>query len=150
MHETGPRPGSWWPGIPAGGQPELDAGEDDVQAFSAHGERGEPRSSGGAHRFNPIHACLAKRRAVTFAELSPYLSSGKRSGEGNGPAFVGRLGDAWSELDSGKQRIEARVLVKALRARGIREIMLYDDDGRLRIQALGSQPLRIDPVPSAR
>ena len=34
-------------------------------------------------------------------------------------------------------------MVQALREQGIREIMVYDDDQRLRIQALGSQPPRV-------
>jgi hypothetical protein len=37
-------------------------------------------------------------------------------------------------------------LVRALRAQGVREIMVFDDERRLRIQALGAQPVRVMPA----
>ena len=80
-----------------------------------------------------------------LGQLSPYLSDGKRSGEGTGPAFVGTLDDRWSELAAAEQAKAAERLVQALRKRGVRAIMIYDDDQRLRIQALGSQPPRVIP-----
>ncbi len=85
-----------------------------------------------------------------LARLSSYLSSARRSGEGSGPAFVGTLDDAWSQLDAAAQAAAADTLVQALRMRGVREIMIYDDDERLRIQALGSQPPRVFGASSLR
>jgi hypothetical protein len=38
-------------------------------------------------------------------------------------------------------------LVEALRENGVRDVMIYDDDGNLRIQALGEQPPRLLPAP---
>jgi hypothetical protein len=77
--------------------------------------------------------------------LSPYLSRGARSGEGQGPAFVGTIDEEWSALEVAPQMRVAANLVKALRAQGVREIMIFDDDRRLRIQALGAQPVRVLP-----
>jgi predicted small integral membrane protein len=75
--------------------------------------------------------------------VSPFLSSGVRNGEGSGPAFVGAINDDWFELDAAEQVRAAAVLVQGLRERGVREIMIYDDDGRLHIQALGDEPPRV-------
>ena len=78
-----------------------------------------------------------------LAQLSPFLSHGKRSDDGTGAAFAGTLDDDWSELEPAKQAESAEALVRSLRERGVREIMVYDDEHRLRIQALGNQPARI-------
>jgi len=79
--------------------------------------------------------------------LSPYLASGARNGEGQGPAFVGEIEDDWLTLSVDAQRQSAADLVGGLRAQGVREIMVYDDDGSLRIQALGEQSVRVLPAP---
>jgi len=81
-----------------------------------------------------------------LAQLSPLLSDGKRSGT----AFAGTLDDEWSELELAQQAETADKLVQALRERGVREIMLYDDDHHLRVQALGSQPARVIPAQAVR
>ena len=78
-----------------------------------------------------------------LARLSPLLSDGKRSDGGTGTAFAGTLDDDWFELEPAQQAEAADALVGALRAQGVHEIMVYDDDHRLRIQAFGSQPARI-------
>jgi hypothetical protein len=78
-----------------------------------------------------------------LAQMSPFLSHGKRSEDGTGTAFSGTLDDDWSELAPAKQAEAADALVRSLRERGVREIMVYDDHHRLRIQALGSQPARV-------
>jgi hypothetical protein len=77
--------------------------------------------------------------------LSPYLSRGARSGEGKGPAFVGTIDEDWFALEATERAEVARDLVRALRAQGVREIMIFDDERRLRIQALGAQPARVLP-----
>jgi hypothetical protein len=76
-------------------------------------------------------------------QVSPFLADGKRNANGAGTAFVGTLDVGWSELDASQQAEAADSLVQALRERGVREIMIYDDDRQLRIQALGSQPARV-------
>jgi len=78
-------------------------------------------------------------------QVSPYLAHGTRSGEGRGPAFVGEIRDSWSGLEATDQIPVATDLVERLRENGVRDVMIYDDDGLLRIQALGDQPLRILP-----
>jgi hypothetical protein len=74
--------------------------------------------------------------------VSPFLSSGVRSG----PAYVGAINDDWLELDPDEQMRAAAVLVQELRERSVRQIMIYDDDDRLRIQALGDRPPRVVPA----
>jgi hypothetical protein len=76
-------------------------------------------------------------------QLSPYLSSGSRSADGSGSSFVGKVDSAWFELADAEQTQAAEALVGQLRARGVSEIMVYDGDGSLRIQALGSQAPRV-------
>jgi len=78
-----------------------------------------------------------------LAQMSPFLAHGKRSEDGTGTAFAGTLDNEWSELAPAKQEEAAEALVRSLRERGVREIMVYDDHHRLRIQALGSQPARV-------
>jgi hypothetical protein len=75
--------------------------------------------------------------------LSPFLSSGVRSGNGGGPAFVGEVNSAWFELEDAQQTQAAVALVQQLRERGVREVMVYDGRGKLRIQALGDRPPRV-------
>lgn len=79
--------------------------------------------------------------------LSPYLASGARNGEGQGPAFVGEIEENWLALSADAQRASAAGLVDALRAQGVREVMVYDHDGGLRIQALGEQNVRVLSAP---
>jgi len=78
-------------------------------------------------------------------QISPFLSRGARSEEGEGPAFVGRIRDNWSELGEADQALVATDLVEALQESGVRDVMIYDDDGLLRIQALGEHSPRIMP-----
>lgn len=78
-----------------------------------------------------------------LAQLSPFLSEGKRSESGTGAGFAGTLDDEWFELEPAQQAGAADALVAALRERGLRDIMVYDSDHRLRIQALGNQGARV-------
>jgi hypothetical protein len=50
-------------------------------------------------------------------------------------------------LEASDRILAANDLVAALRENGIRDVMIYDDDGLLRIQALGEQSPRILPGP---
>jgi hypothetical protein len=75
--------------------------------------------------------------------VSPYLSHGARSEQGQGSAFVGEIRDSWSALEATDRIPVATDLVQRLREDGVRDVMIYDDDGLLRIQALGEQPPRI-------
>lgn len=77
--------------------------------------------------------------------LSAYLSRGARSGEGTGTAFVGTIDTEWCALETAEQEQVAKELVRKLRAQGVREIMVFDDERELRIQALGVQPARVLP-----
>jgi hypothetical protein len=77
--------------------------------------------------------------------VSRFLSSGRRSEEGNGSAFVGFLAKEWFTLDAEAQAAEAGSLVSALRDGGVRDVMIYDNARRLRIQALGYHPPRMMP-----
>jgi hypothetical protein len=78
-------------------------------------------------------------------QVSPFLSHGSRNGNGRGPAFVGEIRDGWSALQLSDRVLVVTDLVEALRESGVRDVMIYDDDGFLRIQALGEQPPRILP-----
>jgi hypothetical protein len=89
---------------------------------------------------------LDRLGGAELARLSPYLAQGARNGEGHGPAFVGRIDDDWSELPAEEQERAAARLVEAIRAQGVRQIMVYDGERRLRIQALGRQSVRVLPA----
>jgi hypothetical protein len=78
-------------------------------------------------------------------QLSPYLSRGARSENGQGPAFVGGIRDSWWALPASDRTLVATELVETLRDSGVRDVMIYDDDGLLRIQALGEQSPRLLP-----
>ena len=71
--------------------------------------------------------------------VSPYLVRGHRTGKGSGPAFVGRLDEKWSTLSEDERRSAADQLVNALKELGVTQVMIYDGEQRLRIQALGRQ-----------
>ncbi len=88
---------------------------------------------------------LARFSRDELHQISPYLSRGARSEEGVGPAFVGRIRDSWSEFGEADQALVATALVAALHESGVRDVMIYDDDGLLRIQALGEHSPRIMP-----
>lgn len=75
--------------------------------------------------------------------ISPYLERGERTGRGSGDAFIGHIGDEWLELDAARQSQTANELVASLRHQGVRQIMIYDDDGQIRIQALGQRPPQV-------
>ncbi|MDJ0849515.1 MAG: hypothetical protein QNK04_14175 [Myxococcota bacterium] len=93
-----------------------------------------------------LHTYLADTARVDGDELtavSAFLADGKRNGKGRGQGFVGTLEPVWLELEPAEQELAAGELVDALRARGVREIMIYDDERRLRIQAFGNGPPRV-------
>ncbi len=93
-----------------------------------------------------IHAFVLDTGRVggdELAAVSPFLSAGRRNGDGRGPGFVGTLADRWSGLEAAEQEIAASELVEALRARGVREVMIYDGERRLRIQAIGGRAPRV-------
>lgn len=88
-------------------------------------------------------AGLDRIGSVELARVSPYLRQGSRSLGGSGPVFVGTIDDAWLELEAEVQRQEADLLVAMLQARGVSQIMVYDADDALRIQALGTAPVQV-------
>jgi hypothetical protein len=98
--------------------------------------------------FGPALWDASRLDRAQLSQVSPFLTSGRRSAEGVGPAFVGTLERSWSALDDDEQSLAAEALVQALRVQGVREVMVYDAGGRLRIRALGGGSLRL--VPEAR
>lgn len=74
--------------------------------------------------------------------VSPHLVEGHRNGRGHGPGFVGTLDDSWESLAPDERRSAAEQLVSRLREHGLDQVMIYDRDHALRIQAIGSQPVR--------
>jgi hypothetical protein len=98
---------------------------------------------GWAHFGDPE---LARFDRDQLDQVSPYLSRGNRNDRGAGPAFAGRIRDGFSGLEAADRMLVATDLVETLRERGVREIMIYDDRGGLRIQALGNQPPRVIPA----
>lgn len=75
--------------------------------------------------------------------LSPHLSSGSRNLDGSGPAFVGALYEDFFTRSVADQTRIAEDLVAALRTTGVSQIMIYDGERRLRVQALGRQTVRV-------
>ena len=74
--------------------------------------------------------------AEVLARISPHLLRGGVAGD----AFTGTLDSRWAALDSAQQTDAGVKLVASLRAQGLNHIMVFDDDQRLRIQALGGAP----------
>ncbi len=96
-----------------------------------------------------VNAVLFDKTRVTreeLAKVSPFLTKGRRSGEGSGTAFAGTLHEVWYELEAVEKDLIADELVHTLRQKGVSEIMIYDDEHRLRIQALGSRAPTVVPV----
>jgi len=88
-------------------------------------------------------AGLSRVGGKELARVSPYLERGARTLNGGAAVFVGTVDDAWLELDE-DARLDAAVdLVAILRAQGVSQIMVYDDDRVLRIQALGSGGVKV-------
>lgn len=75
--------------------------------------------------------------------VSPYLAEGKRDGVGTGRSFIGEIDEAWLSLPPADREAIAEGIVERLRERGMQQVMIYDDERRVRIQALGSQPTRV-------
>ncbi len=86
--------------------------------------------------------------AESTAKLSPYLDSAYRDGLGNGPTFVGTVTAAWWPLSTELQRKEIAAIGTKLRWTGVREIMLFDEQRRLRARWVRGT-VRYPPVPSA-
>ena len=87
-------------------------------------------------------ADLARLSQEELASVSSYLTGGHRNGDGGGSAFVGTIDERWLALSASERQAAAQELVARLRERRIQQIMIYDDDRALRIQAIGSQPVR--------
>lgn len=72
----------------------------------------------------------------TLARISPHLLRGGVHGN----AFTGTLDPSWANLGEDEQAEEGSRLVASLRARGLNQVMVFDETRRLRIQALGHEP----------
>jgi len=78
-----------------------------------------------------------------LAAVSPYLDQGRRNGSGIGPAFIGGIDDDWLTLPPAEREASAEELVYRLKELGIQQVMIYDSDRTLRIQSIGTQPVRV-------
>ena len=105
----------------------------------------------GAFVFRSVvpDAGLAGLDGRRLEAVSPYLTEGARNEEGTGRAFVGAVGEEWAALGEDERLEAAAGLVAALRVQGMDQIMVYDEDGTLRIQALGSAAVKILPPRAA-
>ena len=81
--------------------------------------------------------------AEQLHSVSPYLSSGGRNLNGAGPAFVGQFDDRWHTMQRRQRRAAAQSLVERLRSYGVSQIVIRDENDRVRLQALGQQPIRM-------
>lgn len=77
-----------------------------------------------------------------LAVVSPHLVEGHRNGRGHGPGFVGTLDEGWGSLSAAERQSAAEEMVARLREHGLDQVMVYDRARTLRIQAIGSQPVR--------
>ncbi|MGB0618534.1 MAG: hypothetical protein ACPGVZ_03625 [Myxococcota bacterium] len=75
--------------------------------------------------------------------VSPYLEAGRRDAAGTGRSFVGEIDEAWLALPRDERVAIAEQIIDRLRAAGMQQVMIFDDDDQVRIQALGSQPVRV-------
>jgi hypothetical protein len=74
-----------------------------------------------------------------LASVSPHLTKGHRNEDGAGIAFVGTIDETWLALATEKRQRAAEELVGRLRNQGVEQVMIYDDQNKLRIQALGEK-----------
>ncbi len=81
--------------------------------------------------------------SVWLTSVTPHLVAGSRNGAGTGVAFVGEVGAAWRVLAATQQEAVALTIVESLQNAGLRNVMIYDDLGELRIQALGDTGARV-------
>ncbi len=72
-----------------------------------------------------------------LAQVSPHLVEGVRNDAGQGESFVGEVDAGWRALPREEQQEIALTIVGTLQASGLRNVMVYDDLGELRIQAFG-------------
>ena len=95
------------------------------------------------HALAPVPGQLALS-GDELAGVSQLLEDGVRNGDGRGPAFVGTIdGEAWAGLDRAARERAAVDMIAALRLRGVRNIVVRDAAGRVRIQALGQGRIQI-------
>ena len=76
------------------------------------------------------------------AELSlesSYILAAYRDGQGSGDRFVGRLDSDWSTLEASDRYEQAEEIVEGLAARGVADLMLFDDDMSLQVHFVDGQ-----------
>ncbi|MDP6979141.1 MAG: hypothetical protein QF570_11150 [Myxococcota bacterium] len=78
-----------------------------------------------------------------LASVTPHLVAGSRNGAGTGTAFVGKVDAGWRALPAADQEVVALTIVESLQDDGLANVMIYDDTGVLRIQALGDGSARV-------
>lgn len=78
--------------------------------------------------------------------LSPFIKSAYRGEQGSGGLLVGRVDDRFAEL-SPKDRYEETLRMRdRFRSFGIREAMIYDESGRMRVH-IASNKIRLPHAP---
>lgn len=78
-----------------------------------------------------------------LAAVSPYLESGRMNATAESASFVGVVHADWGQVESSVQEVLAEEMVEVLRIQGVRQIMIYDGDGALQIQALGDRSVHV-------
>lgn len=90
---------------------------------------------------------VATLRARELSRISPHVASAYRSDAGRGGLLIGRLDASFEKLDA-DARAEALAEMKSqLRREGLREAMLYDEKGALRVHIANGTIRR--PLPAS-
>jgi len=72
-------------------------------------------------------------RSQELSESSPYLASAYRSSRGHGGILIGRVDPGYLDLGPRERYEVARAMSDRIGSDGVREMMIYDARGRLRI-----------------
>ena len=108
-----------------------------------------------AYRMGPPKSTVGILDSADLSTLSRFVESAYRSEAGRGPLLIGRVQPAFAELGQNRQIEEANKLSARLEGIGVREAMLYDSQGRLRVHYADGDlrrpaPLRVATNGSAR
>jgi hypothetical protein len=89
---------------------------------------------------------IAELRPRQLSDISRYLKSAYRNGEGSGALVIGQVDEEWQGL-SQELRVEAaREMRRALEEEHVMDAMIYDADHRLQIHLASGQIRRPLPV----
>lgn len=88
-------------------------------------------------------------RTRELARISPHVVSAYRSDGGRGRLLIGRIDPAFEKLDADERLQALTEMGERLRREGLREAMLYDDEGALRIHIADGTLRRPKPATGA-